>query len=99
MNLNEEEARRIAHAIANGHAYWKHAANLAESVELISESSFEWLILQTILTSAKRRDLTDGRWAFWNDEEGLMVLDNPADPDLGTAFWPGNGIDRFKKIR
>jgi len=99
VNFTEEQARRIARAIAYGHAYWKHATNEIESGDSISESSFEWLIMQTILTAAKRRDLTDGRWAFWNKEGGLMVLYNPADPDLGTAFWPANGIDRFKKIR
>jgi len=99
VNLTEEEARKIAHSIAFGHAYWEHATNLAESGELMTESSFEALILETLLNPEKSRCLIANRVAFWNATEGFLVIFNPADPDLGTAYWPGKGVDGYKKLR
>lgn len=99
MSLNEEEAKRIAHAIAFGHAYEKHAANVSESGELITQSSFESLILATLLNPVKSRQLKTGRSVFWNAEEGFLVVVNLLDPDLGTAYWPIGGIDGYKVIR
>ena len=99
MSLHEEEAKRIAHAIAFGHAYEKYAANVSESGELITQSSFESLILATLLNPAKSRQLKIGRSVFWNAEEGFLVIVNLLDPDLGTAYWPRGGVDGYKVIR
>ena len=98
MKFTEEEARRIARAIAFGHAYWEHAANIVESGELITESSFESLILETILNPEKIRILNFGRSGYWNDEEKFLVIFNPSDPDLGTAYWPIRGVHELKRI-
>ena len=99
MNLDEDEAKKIAHAIAFGHAYWKHATVVSESGELISESSFESLILETILHPTKSRGLERSRMAFWNAREGLLVLHDPGDTDLGTAYWPKGGVNEYKNLR
>jgi hypothetical protein len=99
MDLSEDEARKIAHAIAFGHAYAGHAADLSESGELMTESGFEALILETLLNPAKSRELHTGRAAFWNEIEGLMVIVNPQDPEMGTAYWPKRGIDGYKRVR
>jgi hypothetical protein len=99
VNLTEEEARKIAHAIGFGHAYEKHAANVSESGELITQSSFESLILETILSPAKVRNLENGRAVFWNAHENFLVIVSPLDPDLGTAYWPIGGIDGYKVLR
>jgi hypothetical protein len=99
MNLTEDEARKIARSIGFGHAFDKHAANVSESGELITQSSFESLILETLLNPAKARQLENGRFVFWNAEESFLVIVNPVDPDLGTAYWPIGGIDGYKVLR
>jgi len=99
MSLNEEEAKKIARAIAFGHAYEKHAANVSEAGELITQSSFESLILETLLNPEKVRKIEAGRSKYWNAQEGFLVIVNPLDPDLGTAYWPIGGIDGYKVIR
>lgn len=98
MIFTEEEAKRIARGIAYGHAYWEHATNVAESGELMSESSFESIILHTLLNPDKYRILNFGRSAFWNNEERFVVIHSPNDPDLGTAYWPIRGIHELKRI-
>jgi len=99
MNLNEEEARKIANAIAFGHAFEKHASNLSETGELITQSSFESLILETLLNPAKAEALDAGRHKYWNAEECFLVIVNPMDPEMGTAYWPTGGIDGYKVLR
>ena len=96
MKLTEEDAKKIARSIGFGHAYEKHAANVVEAGELLTQSSFESLILETLLTSAKMKQLSNGRSVFWNADEGFLVIVNPVDPDMGTAYWPEGGIDGYK---
>ena len=49
MSLTGEDAQKIAHAIGLGHAYWKHVADGNAFGELMTQSSFEQLVLETIL--------------------------------------------------
>jgi len=97
MGLTEAEARKVAHAIAFGHAYWKHVANANEAGELITESTFEAIILGTMLGTASRA-LRFNRTAFWSATEGLLVIHNPADPDQGTAYWPAEGRREYESL-
>ena len=99
MKLTEDEARKIARLIGLGHAFEKHAANVSESGELITQSSFESLILETLLSPSKVRQLENGRTAFWNADEHFLVVVNPVDPDMGTAYWPIGGINGYKVLR
>ena len=64
MNLTEEDARIIAHRIAFGHAYWKHVADAFEYGELITQSEFEQLILETLRSPARSRELRTNRTAY-----------------------------------
>jgi hypothetical protein len=98
MSMTGEDALKIAHAIGFGHAYWKHVADANEFGELITQSTFEHLILETILYPEKCRPLRLNRTAFWNATEGLLVIHNPMDPDLGTAYWPAEGRHEFENL-
>jgi hypothetical protein len=42
------------------------------------------------------KQLSNGRSVFWNADEGFLVIVNPVDPDMGTAYWPEGGIDGYK---
>lgn len=98
MSFTDEDALKIAHAIAFGHAYWKHVADANEFGELITQSTFEQLVLQTILYPEKSKPLRLKRMAFWNANEDLLVIYNPIDPDLGTAYWPVEGRHEFESL-
>ena len=98
MSLAGEDALRIAHAIAFGHAYWKHVAQANEAGELITQSTFEHLIWETLLYPDKSRQLRLNRTAFWNATESLLVIHNPIDPDLGTAYWTAEGRHEFESL-
>jgi hypothetical protein len=98
MGLTGEDALKIAHAIAFGHAYWKHIADANEFSELITQSTFEQIILETILYPEKNKQLRLNRTAFWNATESLLVIHNPSDPDLGTAYWPAEGRHEFESL-
>jgi hypothetical protein len=98
MSLTGEFAQKIARSIAFGHAYWKHVADANKFGELISQSNFEQLVLETILDPEKIKQLRWNRMAFWNATEGLLVIYNPVDPDLGTAYWPVEGRNEFENL-
>jgi hypothetical protein len=98
MSLTIEAARKVAQAIALGHADWKHVADANELGELITQSTFEQLVLETILHPGKSKLLRRNRLAFWNGAEGLLVIHNPNDPDLGTAYWPTGGRNEFENL-
>jgi hypothetical protein len=99
MSLTDEDAQRIAHGIAFGHAYWKHVADAAEYGSPIRQSTFEQIILETLHSPTKNRMLRLNRTVFWNGREGLWVIHNPADPDLGTAYWPAEGRHEYENLR
>jgi len=99
MRFTEDEAKKIAHCIGLGHAYQKHAANVSESSELLTHSSFESLILETLLNPAKIRKLENGRSVFWNSDQDFLVIVNPVDPDMGTAYWPEGGFNGYTILR
>jgi hypothetical protein len=98
VSLTEDEARKIARSIAFGHAYEKHAANVSESGELITRSSFESLILETLLNPDRNRKLKNMRFVFWHAAEGFLVVFNPKDPDFGTAYWPIKGRKEYETL-
>jgi hypothetical protein len=98
MELDANQAKAIAHGIAFGHAYWKHVADADEYGELLTQSAFEEIILETLLKPAKAKALRGKRSAFWNAKEAFLVIHNPNDPDLGTAYWPAEGRNEFENL-
>jgi filamentous hemagglutinin len=41
------------------------------------------------------KQLSNGRTAYWNDKEKMVVIHDPKSPDGGTAFRPTNGKAYF----
>ena len=53
----------------------------------------------TILNPDGSKALKRGRTAYWNDEEGIIVIIHPNNPDGGTAFRPDDGKDYFDRLK
>jgi len=85
-----------AKAIANGHAWQKHQGEFPG----MSQNDFEQKISQTVQDAkgADVRKLSNGRTAYWNDKEGIVVIHDPSSVDRGTAFRPTAGRTYFDNL-
>ncbi len=74
--IPRREPREIARRIANGHARVEHFPDLrvADLAQLIEDA-----------LDRGETKVFDGRTMFWDEEEGMVVIVSPADPDGGTA--------------
>jgi hypothetical protein len=52
----------------------------------------------TILNPDDSKELPKNRSAYWNDEEGIVVITDPDNPDGGTAFRPDDGKVYFDRL-
>jgi len=70
--------------IASGHAWTKHGGDYPG----MTQKEFENRIEQT-MQNAKGSDvkqLSNGRTAYWNNKDSMVVIHDPHSPDGGTAF-------------
>jgi len=89
------EAAADAERIANGHAFLKHAGEFGN----ISKDEFKELVQATISNPSDARSLANGRTAYWNEGEHMVVIRNPNSADGGTAFRPAAGKAYFDNLR
>ncbi|MFH0825709.1 MAG: hypothetical protein V2B18_23385, partial [Pseudomonadota bacterium] len=104
----------LAHRIANGHAYMKHVENnndkrfpshrhlkVEEDVP-ISRVEFQRLIQSALSMPDRAKVLENGQIAYeYKDKhtgERIVVIYNPDDPDLGTAYYPDEGEAEFDRL-
>jgi SPP1 gp7 family putative phage head morphogenesis protein len=83
--------REVAEKIANGHAYDKHVIRKKEFPEIRNRKEFQELIEDVMNNADEVRELERGRKIYWQDKTQTVVIDSPADPDLGKALRPDNG--------
>jgi RHS repeat-associated protein len=85
-----------ADQISNGHAWSKHQGEFPGW----SQQKFTQKIQETInnATGADVRNLSNGRTAYWNTNEGMVVIRDPSSPHGGTAFRPTNGRVYFDNL-
>ena len=43
--------------------------------------------------------LSKGRKAYWDEDSGTVIIFDPANPDLGTAFRPTDGRLYFDNLK
>jgi len=85
--------------IGTGHARGKHGHKYPPGV-VDTQDEFVDLIQNIIRNPDEvktfRTDIQ--KKAFWDEETGTVVIFNPADPDLGTAFPPDEGYQFFLEL-
>jgi len=84
-----------AERIASGHAFAKHASEFGN----ITQNEFKEAVQSTMANPSEVRVLSNGRTAYWNDSNGMVVIKNPAAADGGTAFIPTAGKAYFNNLR
>jgi RHS repeat-associated protein len=84
-----------ARSIARGHAFAKHVLQRGEFPGISSTDQFEALIESIISSPSATKPLTRGRTAYWSDPHRTVVILDPANADLGTAFKPTAGRAYF----
>jgi RHS repeat-associated protein len=90
----EASAEADATLIANGHAFAKHGAEFGN----ISQGEFQALVKDTISNPSDFKYLSNGRSAFWSDQNQMVVIRNPGAADGGTAFSPAAGKAYFNNV-
>jgi hypothetical protein len=63
------------------------------------KAQFDKAVEDTINNPDKVRSLMRGRTAYWNAKDEMVVIENPADPDGGTAFRPRAGESYFDNLK
>ena len=93
----------LGKSISEGHAFDKHVASRGEFKDLgISTREAFAKHIEGVIARAKGpdiRELSRGRTAYWDPESGTVVIRNPKDPDLGTAFRPADGRKYFEGLK
>jgi RHS repeat-associated protein len=84
-----------ANQIANGHAWAKHQGEFPGW----SQGDFEGAIKETMQGPDEMKSLSNGRTAYWNSKQNMVVIEDPANVDSGTAFRPTNGKAYFDGLR
>lgn len=77
--------------MASGHAWTQHQGEFPGW----SQSDFKKAIEETVQNPDEVKQLSNGRTAYWNDREKMVVIHDPSSPDHGTAFRPTNGKTYF----
>ncbi|HEY3103129.1 MAG TPA: RHS repeat-associated core domain-containing protein [Pyrinomonadaceae bacterium] len=88
---------RIGGRIADGHAWEKHQSEFPGW----NKGQFAQKIDETIqgATGSNVKNLSNGRTAYWNEQEKMVVIRDTKSPDGGTAFRPTNGRAYFENLR
>jgi SPP1 gp7 family putative phage head morphogenesis protein len=92
------EARASAEKIAKGHGFESHIVRQSKRyADIKSQKDYQQLIEKIIRNKKDTKDLKRGRKAYWDEESGFFVVENPNDPDGGTAFRPSSGKAYFDR--
>ncbi|WP_058189827.1 RHS repeat-associated core domain-containing protein [Terracidiphilus gabretensis] len=94
---NKARASEIAENVVN-HAYNKHVVGRGEFGD-ITPNEFKSRVEDTILNPSDSRSLSNGRTAYWNDKEQMVVIENSTSPSQSTAFRPTGGKSYFDNLR
>ncbi|HTR85354.1 MAG TPA: hypothetical protein VMI56_12810 [Reyranella sp.] len=88
----------VARKIAEGHAFSKHVIKKNEYPEISSREEFVRHVENAMTNATETRELDRGRKAYWHAPSGTVVIEDPANPDGGTAFRPDRGKAYFDEL-
>jgi len=91
--------KKIAKAIAAGHAYEKHVIEEKLFPEVKSASDFRELIGKVLANPTHHRGLENEREAFYDSKSNTIVIYNPRARDNGTCFRPRAGLKYYENLK
>ena len=92
----DEKVDEIAHAIVNGHAREKHEDEFGGDP---GSPLMEAEVNDTMRHPTAIRKFPNGKTAYYNKEENIVVVVNPKDSDGGSAYRPPEGYQYFKNMK
>jgi hypothetical protein len=90
--------KKIASAIAGGHAYQKHVVDEELFPEVKNKEEFGGLIARVIANPSHHRKLENQREAFYDKKSNTIVIYNPRARDKGTCFKPRGKLNYFNNL-
>ena len=60
---------------------------------------FESTVSDTMKSPDEVKSLSNNRTAYWNAKENMVVIEDPANADGGTAFRPTGGKAYFDGLK
>ena len=94
--VKRSEAKVSAEKIARGHGFENHIVRQSKRYpDIKNQEEYRQLIEKIIREEKETKNLEKGRTAYWDEESGFFVVENPNDPDGGTAFRPSSGKAYF----
>lgn len=91
----DEYVDEVAWKVAGrGHAFSKHVREMAW---VNSQPEMAEYVASVIRNPTEAAPMAGGRFAYWDVAHGTIVVIDPANPDLGSAFVPSSGHRYFVK--
>jgi hypothetical protein len=87
-----------AYDIAYGHAWSDHQHDSWIPLGISSQQELAELI-DNIMISGESKEGRNGRIAYWDEDSGVIVIENPNEWDRGTAYRPSDGRNDFDKFK
>jgi hypothetical protein len=91
--------KKIAKAIASGHAYEKHVVEEKLFPEVRSEQEFIDLIAKVLANPTHHRELENNREAFYDSTSNTIIIYNPHARDNGTCFRPNAKLKYYQGLK
>lgn len=91
--------KKIARAIATGHAYQKHVVDERQFPEVKSENDFAELIGKVLANPTHQRELENDRATYYDVKSNTIVIYNPRARDRGTCFRPRAGLRYYEGLK
>ena len=92
---NTNCSEQIARWMAGGHSWDEH---MADFPWIRNRDDFAHFLENIIEHPGAEKNLSNGRKAYWDYKSETVVIVNPHDPDLGTAFRPHDGKSYFDRL-
>src|SRR5262245_23610385 len=99
--LKEPSAKqkKIAEAIAKGHAYEKHGVEEKLFPECKTRDDFIHVIAKVLANPTHHKELENDREAFFDKKSNTIVIYNPRAKDRGTCFRPRAGLKYYENLK
>jgi RHS repeat-associated protein len=90
-----ENAECNAESIANGHAFDEH---IDEFPGISTPKEFQERIEEVVENPTASKELARGRTAYYDEPTNTLVIEDPSNPDQGTAFKPDDGVKYYDEL-
>ena len=89
----------LATRIAHGHAFEKHVLDQGQFPDILTPEQFAIEVQRILDNPSASKRLARDRQAYWDEETGTVVIEEPNTTDGGTAFKPFSGKIYYENLK